>query len=290
MTTSHTQSHVTETSTGKFTGTASYLLAPDLADAVDIAIALEKPLLIKGEPGTGKTRLAEAIAESLQLPLLTWHVKSTSKAKEGLYFYDAVQRLNDARFGDKDISDIRQYIKYGPLGKALLMGQQKQKCILLVDEIDKADLEFPNDLLHELDRMEFQVDETNETIHASVRPIVLISSNSEKELPDAFLRRCIFHYIAFPDKDLMSSIVKVHIPNVEDALLTGVLKSFYAIRELPEIRKRPSTSELIDWIAALRRAGLDAEVLQTSLPFLGTLLKREQDINVVQQARSRKRI
>ena len=270
----------------QFTGTESYLVSPELRDAVNVAIALEKPLLIKGEPGTGKTRLAEAIAEDLGLELLTWHIKSTSKAREGLYVYDTVQRLNDARFGDRDISDIRHYIKYGPMGISFAAHERR---VLLIDEIDKADMEFPNDLLHELDRMSFLVDETGETVTAHQRPIVIITSNNEKELPDAFLRRCVFHYIAFPERDLMADIVRVHHPDVEEALLREVLVAFYWLRDQPEVRKRPSTSELIDWIAALRRSGMAAETLQEKLPFLGVLLKREQDVSAVTGGRRRPR-
>ena len=270
----------------QFTGTDDYLVSAELRDAVNVAIALEKPLLIKGEPGTGKTMLAEAIAEDLGLELLTWHIKSTSKAHDGLYVYDTVQRLNDARFGDHDVRDIRNYIKLGPLGRSF---SAEERRVLLIDEIDKADMEFPNDLLHELDRMSFLVDETGDTISAQQRPIVLITSNNEKELPDAFLRRCVFHYIAFPERELMSDIVRVHHPEVEDALLREVLMAFYWLRDQPEVRKRPSTSELIDWIAALRRSGVASEKVQETLPFLGVLLKREQDVAAVTGGRRRPR-
>ena len=270
----------------QFTGTRNYLASAELRDAVNVAIALEKPLLIKGEPGTGKTRLAEAIAEDLGMPLLIWNVKSTSKARDGLYVYDTVQRLNDARFGDRDIRDIRQYIKLGPMGQSF---KAEQRQVLLIDEIDKADLEFPNDLLHELDRMSFHIDETGENVSARERPVVVISSNNEKELPDAFLRRCVFHYIAFPTQEMMAEIVRVHHPNVEDELLRQVLLAFYWLREQPEVRKRPSTSELIDWIAALRRAGMPTENLLEKLPFLGVLLKREQDLDAVLSAQNRRR-
>ena len=261
-----------------FTGTDTYLVTPELRDAVNVACALEKPLLIRGEPGTGKTVLAEAIAENLGMTLLTWHIKSTTKAQEGLYVYDTVARLNDARFGDRDVADIRQYIKLGPLGQAL---RAEQRVVLLIDEIDKADMEFPNDLLHELDRMSFAVAETGDHFTAVERPIVVITSNNEKELPDAFLRRCVFHYIEFPDKEAMTEIVRVHHPDVQDELLRQVLLRFYWLRELPEIRKRPSTSELIDWIAALRRGGVSPEAIQRELPFLGVLVKRESDIETV---------
>ncbi len=261
-----------------FTGTDTYLVTPELRDAVNVACALERPLLIRGEPGTGKTVLAEAIAENLAKPLLTWHIKSTTKAQDGLYVYDTVQRLNDSRFGDRDVSDIRQYIKLGPLGQAL---RSEERVVLLIDEIDKADMEFPNDLLHELDRMSFAIAETGERVTAQQRPIVVITSNNEKELPDAFLRRCVFHYISFPDRQTMTDIVRVHHPNVEEQLLKQVLLRFYWLRDLPEIRKRPSTSELIDWIAALQRGGITPETIEKELPFLGVLLKRESDIESV---------
>jgi MoxR-like ATPase len=269
---------------GRFAGTARYLTSPELRDAVDVALALEKPLLIKGEPGTGKTRLAEALAEDLSMPLLTWNVKSTSKARDGLYVYDTVQRLNDARFGDRDVRDIEAYIKLGPLGQAFAASS---RVVLLIDEIDKADLEFPNDLLHELDRMSFTVDETGRTVTARERPAVIITSNNEKELPDAFLRRCVFHWIAFPDEALMHEIVRVHHPDVEEALVAQALRAFYDLRRLAEVRKRPSTSELVDWIAALHVGGVSAERLASELPFLGVLLKREQDVAAVSAARRR---
>src|SRR4051812_29099508 len=268
-----------------FEGTAQYLASQDLRDAVNVAVDLEKPLLIKGEPGTGKTRLAEAIAESLGTDLLIWNIKSTSKAKDGLYVYDTVQRLNDARFGDRDVRDIRQYIKYGPLGRSF---QSDKRVVLLIDEIDKADMEFPNDLLHELDRMSFTVDETGETVAARQRPIVIITSNNEKELPDAFLRRCVFHYIAFPDEPLMRDIVHVHHPDVEEKLLSTALVRFYWLRKQPDVRKRPSTSELIDWIAALRRAGIPVERLEGEMPFVGLLLKKESDIEALINVRTGK--
>jgi MoxR-like ATPase len=269
-----------------FTGTDDYLVSPDLRDAVNVAIALEKPLLIKGEPGTGKTVLAEAVAKALEVPLLSWNIKSTTKAQDGLYVYDTVARLNDARFGDKDIGDISQYIKYGPLGQAF---ESDDRVVLLIDEIDKADIEFPNDLLHELDRMSFLVTETDKRVRAKHRPIVIITSNNEKELPDAFLRRCVFHFIAFPEEELMKDIVRVHHPDIEDELVRQALVRFYWIRQQPAVRKRPSTSELIDWLAALRRAGIEPPDLEKSLPFLGLLLKRETDIDAITNPEPRRR-
>ena len=262
----------------QFNGTEKYLTSPELRETVNVAIALERPLLIKGEPGTGKTLLAEAIAESLDMELLTWHVKSTTKAQDGLYVYDTVQRLNDARFNDRDISDVKAYIKLGPLGQAIKSEKRK---VLLIDEIDKADMEFPNDLLHELDKMSFSILETSEIVTATKRPIVIITSNNEKELPDAFLRRCVFHYISFPDKALMEDIVKVHHPDIENEMLEQALMRFYWLRDQEDIRKLPSTSELIDWIAALRRGGIEPASLQEKLPFLGVLLKRETDFEAL---------
>ncbi len=270
-----------------FSGTDTYLASPELRDSVNVASALEKPLLVRGEPGTGKTVLAEAIAENLVMELLTWNIKSTSKAQEGLYVYDTVQRLNDARFGDRDIGDISQYIKFGPLGESFL---KDQRVVLLIDEIDKADMEFPNDLLHELDRMSFFVHETGTRHSAKFRPIVVITSNNEKELPDAFLRRCVFHYIAFPDKTEMEDIIRVHHPDVEAELLRQVLLRFYWLRDLPELRKKPSTSELIDWIAALRRGGVSTDSIESELPFLGVLMKRENDMEAVMAAHRRGRV
>jgi MoxR-like ATPase len=271
----------------RFQGSDRYIVSPELRDAVNVAVALEKPLLVRGEPGTGKTVLAEAIAESLVMELISWNIKSTSKAQDGLYLYDTVARLNDARFGDRDISDVRQYIKYGPLGRSFI---SDQRVVLLLDEIDKADMEFPNDLLHELDRMSFRVEETSEYFAAKHRPVVIITSNAEKELPDAFLRRCVFHYIEFPDQELMTDIVKVHHPDIEDELLRQVLVRFYWLRDLPDLRKRPSTSELIDWIAALRRGGIEPSTIEMELPFLGVLLKRESDVNLASAAQRRTRV
>jgi len=262
----------------KFQGTSSYITSEPLRHAVNVALALERPLLVRGEPGTGKTLLAEQVAQSLGLPLLRWHVKSTTKAHDGLYVYDAVQRLHDSRFGDHDVKDISRYIKLGSLGRAL---KSESRVVLLIDEIDKADVEFPNDLLHELDAMRFQIAETNEEIVARERPFVIITSNNEKELPDAFLRRCIFHYIEFPDRELMRQIVKVHHPELEARVLDQALDVFFELRDTPRLRKRPSTSELIDWISALRRSGVDLSRVGGGIPFLGTLLKTEQDVQTV---------
>ncbi|MCW8985423.1 MAG: MoxR family ATPase, partial [Thermoanaerobaculales bacterium] len=237
----------------RFSGTDSYITSPELRHSVNVAAAIERPLLVRGEPGTGKTLLATAIAEDLGLELITWYVKSTSKAADGLYVYDTVKRLQDSRFGDHDVSDIRQYIQLGPLGRALTSEQQ---VVLLIDEIDKADLEFPNDLLHELDVMEFTVIETGDSHRAAHRPVVVITSNAEKELPDPFLRRCIFHFIEFPDEELMTRIVRVHHPKIGKKLLEQCLARFYWLRKVKGLRKRPSTSELVDWIGALMAAGV----------------------------------
>jgi MoxR-like ATPase len=259
----------------RFKGTDSYLTNESLRSAVDCALALQRPLLVKGEPGTGKTLLAEAIALALGTPLLTWHVKSTSKAQDGLYVYDAVQRLHDSRFNDHDVRDIKKYIRMGPLGQAFAAGERR---VLLIDEIDKADLEFPNDLLHELDRMRFKVIETDEEIVARQRPVVIITSNNEKDLPDAFLRRCVFHFIEFPDEALMRRIVGVHHPALEQKLVDQAMGVFYELRAFTRLRKRPSTSELIDWLAALQASGIKSLKLEEQLPFVGALLKREQDL------------
>lgn len=263
----------------QFQGTNTYIASMALRDAVNVSIALARPLIIKGEPGTGKTMLAENISRSLSMPFIRWNVKSTSKAVDGLYVYDTVQRLNDARFGDKDVSDIRNYIKLGPLGRALA---SDERLVLLIDEIDKADLEFPNDLLAELDEMRFTVVETDEEYVAQHRPVVCITSNSEKELPDAFLRRCIFHYIDFPTAELMADIVKVHYPDIKQKLLDSVLARFYVLRGLEGLRKKPSTSELLDWIGALKCAGIGEKELKSSLPFVGVLLKNERDLELVE--------
>ncbi len=263
----------------RFQGTSGYIASGALVDAVNCAAALERPLLVKGEPGTGKTLLAHHVADGLGMPLESWHIKSTSKAEDGLYVYDTVQRLNDARFGDGDVKDIRSYIRLGPLGRVFAT---ETRHVLLIDEVDKADLEFPNDILRELDEMQFTVMETGDEVVAKQRPMVIITSNNEKELPDAFLRRCVFHFIDFPDIDQMREIVAVHHPQVDKALLQQVLAKFYWLREQKELRKRPSTSELIDWIAALLRAGLDPSRLESEIPFLGALLKNEQDTRTIE--------
>jgi MoxR-like ATPase len=262
----------------RFAGTPTYLTNDALEAAVNCALSLERPLLVKGEPGTGKTLLAQAIAESLGTELLFWPVKSTTRAQDGLYIYDTVQRLYDARFGDGDVKDIRRYIKLGPLGRSF---QAKGRVVLLIDEVDKADIEFPNDLLHELDRMRFVVTETGDEVVAQERPVVVITSNNEKELPDAFLRRCVFHFIDFPDVELMKRIVRVHHPRIDQELVDQAVVAFYSLREVPRLRKRPSTSELIDWIAVLKHAGVGKERFVKELPLLGVLLKKEQDIEAL---------
>jgi len=272
--------------TSRFRGTEKYLSSEGLQAAVNCALTLQRPLLVKGEPGTGKTLLAEAIAESVGVRLITWHVKSTTRAQDGLYVYDTVQRLYDSRFGDGDVKDIRRYIRLGPLGEAF---SSRERLVLLIDEVDKADIEFPNDLLHELDRMRFRILETNEEVVAAQRPIVVITSNNEKELPDAFLRRCVFHFIDFPDADLMRRIVGVHHPGLDSTLVEQSLKVFYELRAFSRLRKRPTTSELIDWIAVLKASGIVDFKLDENLPFLGALLKKEQDLMAVAEAFGRGR-
>ncbi len=262
----------------RFEGTSGYIASRSLVDAVNCALALQRPLLVKGEPGTGKTLLAHHVAEGLSMPMDSWHIKSTSKAEDGLYVYDTVQRLNDARFGDGDVRDIRSYIRLGPLGRVF---SSEERQVLLIDEVDKADLEFPNDILRELDEMQFTVLETGDEVVAKQRPMVIITSNNEKELPDAFLRRCVFHFIDFPDLEQMREIIDVHHPHVEKKLLEQVLVKFYWLRDQKELRKRPSTSELIDWITALLRAGANPSQLEAEIPFMGALLKNEQDTRTI---------
>jgi MoxR-like ATPase len=270
----------------RFQGTSDYVATEDLKVAVNAAIALERPLLIKGEPGTGKTVLAYEVAKALGAPLLTWHVKSTTKAQQGLYEYDAVTRLRDSQLGDEKVKDIGNYIKKGKLWEAF---DAPVRPVLLIDEIDKADIEFPNDLLQELDRMEFYVYETNQTVKAAVRPVVIITSNNEKELPDAFLRRCFFHYIRFPDDETMKSIVDVHFPGIKQKLVAEALRIFYDMRKVPGLKKKPSTSELLDWLKLLLVEDIDESVLRekdpTKLipPLHGALLKNEQDVHLFER-------
>ena len=261
-----------------YQGTSDYIVSDELRSSVNISVALKRPLLIKGEPGTGKTVLADSIAKSLGLRLIIWNIKSTTKAQDGLYVYDTVQRLYDSQFGDHDVSNIKQYIKQGKLGEAF---SSQERVVLLIDEIDKADLEFPNDLLWELDVMDFYIPETGETITAKNRPIVVITSNAEKELPDAFLRRCIFHYIEFPDHDMMENIVRVHYPDIKEKLLAEALTAFYWLRGISGLLKKPSTSELLDWIQALVLGGIEADEVGERIPFLGALLKKNQDFDTV---------
>ena len=270
----------------RFTGTKDYVATQDLEVAVNAAIVLERPLLVKGEPGTGKTVLAEEIAKSVKAPLLTWHIKSTTKAQQGLYEYDAVSRLRDSQLGDPRVSDISYYIKRGKLWDAFL---SPQRPVLLIDEIDKADIEFPNDLLLELDRMEFHVYETGETVRAEKRPIVVITSNNEKELPDAFLRRCFFHYIRFPDHETMEKIVAVHFPGIKRRLVEEALRIFFDVREVPGLKKKPSTSELLDWLKLLLNEDIGPETLRERdpkkliPPLHGALLKNEQDVHLFER-------
>ena len=265
---------------GNFSSTGEYVASEELIASVNIAMALQKPLLIKGEPGTGKTMLAKAVAESLQKEIVIWNIKSTTKAQDGLYMYDTIQRLYDGQFGEEGVDDIARYIKLGKLGEAFF---KEEQVVLLIDEIDKADIEFPNDLLWELDQMEFYIHETKETIKAKQRPIVIITSNAEKELPDAFLRRCIFHYIDFPDRVLMEEIVRTHFPNVDDVLLNDAMDVFYDIRGMRNVRKKPSTSELLDWINALMKGGIPVEKIKEKLPFVGVIVKKDEDLNEVRK-------
>ena len=269
----------------KFTSTAAYVATNDLTVAVNAAVTLQRPLLVKGEPGTGKTELARQVAQALGMPLIEWHVKSTTKAQQGLYEYDAVSRLRDSQLGDARVNDVRNYIRKGKLWQAF---EAEGRVVLLIDEIDKADIEFPNDLLQELDRMEFHVYETGETIRAKQRPVVIITSNNEKELPDAFLRRCFFHYIRFPDADTLATIVRVHFPDIKDRLLTAALTQFYELREVPGLKKKPSTSEVLDWLRLLLAEDLSPEDLRkdpkSALPRLhGALLKNEQDVQLFER-------
>ena len=273
-------------STDRFEGTSNYIATDDLRIAVNAAVALERPLLIKGEPGTGKTVLAYEIAKAMNAPLITWHIKSTTKAHNGLYEYDAVSRLRDSQLGEARVHDVRNYLKPGKLWEAFTAPNRP---VLLIDEIDKADIEFPNDLLQELDRMEFYVQETDETIRAEVRPVVVITSNNEKELPDAFLRRCFFHYIRFPDEETMKAIVDVHFPGIKPRLVSEALKTFYEIRDTPGLKKKPSTSELLDWLKLLLVDDVDPETLREKSPnklippLHGALLKNEQDVHLFER-------
>lgn len=264
----------------KFSSGSNYIASEQLLSAVNVAVLLQKPLLVKGEPGTGKTMLAQAVAESLGRRLIIWNVKSTTKAQDGLYVYDVVQRLYDSQFGGADVADIKRYVKLGKLGEAF---SADDEVILLIDEIDKADIEFPNDLLWELDRMEFNIPETGETITAKKRPVVIITSNAEKELPDAFLRRCVFHYIEFPDRELMEEIVRAHYPDIEQNVLDAALSAFYRLRQMSEIQKKPATSELVDWIRALTLSGISTEKIEKELPFAGVLLKKNEDLDTAER-------
>jgi len=275
----------------KFKGTERYVATPELQIAVNAAMHLQKPLIVKGEPGTGKTLLAHEIAEALGKPIITWHIKSTTTAQQGLYEYDAVSRLRDSQLGNKDVENIEHYIKKGKLWEAF---QAEESIVLLIDEIDKADIEFPNDLLLELDKMEFYVYEIQKTIKAQQRPIVIITSNNEKELPDAFLRRCLFHYIRFPEKETMQQIVDVHFPNLQQDLVNEAMRLFYDLRVVRGIKKKPSTSELIDWLKLLLMEKIqagdleDIDLNQVSPPHLGALMKNEQDLDLLEALKKRK--
>ena len=264
-----------------YAGTADYIASAELMQTVNVAMTLSRPLLIKGEPGTGKTMLAQSIARGLDMPLIAWNIKSTTKAQDGLYVYDTVQRLYDGQFGDGDVADIAHYIRLGKLGEAFT---SMPRCVLLIDEIDKADIEFPNDLLWELAQMEFYIPETHETIKAAQRPVVIITSNAEKELPDAFLRRCIFHFIEFPDAAMMERIVRVHHPDIDERLLALALQAFYWLRDVAGLQKKPSTSELIDWVRALQVGGVPRDDIVATLPFIGVLLKKDHDVDVAGSA------
>lgn len=268
----------------KFEGSMDYVASDELMRAVNIAMALEKPLLIKGEPGTGKTMLAQSVSNALGKKLIIWNIKSTTKAQDGRYVYDVVQRLYDSQFGGEGVDDIKKYVHLGKVGEAFNSDEQ---VILLIDEIDKADLEFPNDLLWELDKMEFYIPETGETIKAKKRPIVIITSNAEKELPDAFLRRCIFHYIEFPNEELMKEIIKVHYPDLDKNIINQTIAAFYYVRSLKDIQKKPSTSEIIDWIQALTISGIPLEKITKEIPFAGVILKKNEDIDALEMAKKR---
>lgn len=267
-----------------FRGSDDYVVTDELMEAVNVSMALAKPLLIKGEPGTGKTMLAESISSGLKKNLIVWSIKSTTKAQDGLYLYDTVQRLYDSQFGEGDVSDIKQYIRLGKLGEAFTAETQP---VLLIDEIDKADLEFPNDLLWELDKMEFYINETKETISTRQRPIVIITSNAEKELPDAFLRRCIFHYIEFPNEEKMRDIIEVHYGDVESKLLDKAVETFYEIRKMDDLQKKPTTSELLDWLQALMISGISPDAIGDKIPFAGVLLKKNQDIDIMYEIKEK---
>jgi len=276
----------------KFQGTSNYIATKELQIAVNAAMHLKKPLIVKGEPGTGKTLLAHEIANAMGKELITWHIKSTTTAQQGLYEYDAVSRLRDSQLGDRDVQDIAQYIKRGKLWEAF---EAESTQVLLIDEIDKADIEFPNDLLLELDKMEFYVYETQKTVRATNRPVVIITSNNEKELPDAFLRRCLFHYIRFPDEETMKRIVDVHFPGIQEELVSNALKVFYEIRKVHGLKKKPSTSEVIDWLKLLLMEGMEAETIgalnieEDVPPHLGALLKTEQDVEIIEELKKYKR-
>ena len=265
----------------QFRGTDDYIISDDLMLTANIAIRMKKPLLVKGEPGTGKTALAESIAKALGKKLIVWSIKSTTKAQDGLYQYDVVRRLYDSELGNEGVDDVSRYIKMGKIGEAFCADEQ---CVLLIDEIDKADLEFPNDLLWELDRMEFYIPETDETIKAKHSPIVIITSNAEKELPDAFLRRCAFHFIEFPDEKLMRDIILAHYPDIETELMDQVLDAFFYVREYFELKKKPSTSEVLDWIGALKLSGIPTDKLRSDLPLLSFLIKKDEDLETVKQS------